>query len=121
MNGYELLAGTTLALHLAFISWVLFGWLVTPGRPWLRLLHIATVVYGAFIMVSDWPCPLTYVENYFKRRAGLQPYSESFLIHYLEALVYPDTNQTLLSVSAVAVCLGILGIYVVRFRRHAAG
>jgi hypothetical protein len=121
VNGYEILAGTTLALHLAFITWVLFGWLVTPGRRWLRGLHVGSVLYGAFIMASPWACPLTYAENYFKRRAGLDPYADPFLIHYLEALVYPEANQTLLSVSAVVVCLGILGIYVFRFRRHTAG
>jgi hypothetical protein len=116
------LAVAALVLHLAWIFWVILGWLVTRNRPWLRWLHLGSLAYAIGIEIFLWPCPLTYAENYFKRRAGLDPYSEPFLIHYLEAVIYPDLNQTLITGVAVAVCLGILGLYAWRFHhRHTAG
>lgn len=122
MKLYQILAVAALTLHLAWILWVMLGWLLTRNRPWLRWLHIASLVYGVLIETLLWPCPLTIAENWFLRRAGLRTYSESFLIHYLDALVYPDVSQRLLTGCAVAVCLGILGIYLLRFRhRHTTG
>jgi hypothetical protein len=117
---FEALAVATLALHLAWILWVVLGWLVTRNRPWLRWFHLGSLGYAIGIELFLWPCPLTYAENYLKRRADLEPYSEPFLIHYLEAVIYPDLNQTLITSVAVAVCLGILGLYAWRFHhRHA--
>ncbi len=119
MTLYVTLAALTLGLHLAFILWVLFGWLLTATRRWLRVLHIVSVVYGAFIMTSDYPCPLTLLENFFLRRAGRPAYDEFFLIHYLEAAVYPDIPPVLLSASAAAVCAAILGVYALRYLHRA--
>ncbi len=118
MNTYAVLAAATLAAHLAFILWVLFGWLLTGTRRRLRVLHIVSVVYGAFIMTSDYPCPLTLLENFFLRRAGRPAYDDSFLIHYLEAAIYPNVPATLLSASAAGVCAVILGVHALRLLRH---
>ena len=120
MNGFHLLAVLVLALHLLFIGWVLLGWLLTRRRPWLRWTHILSVIYGIAIETGPWPCPLTLAENYCLERAGIAPYREPFLVHYLEAVVYPDVSPALLTWCAVAVCALILAIYVRRFRRRTA-
>jgi len=118
VNVYRVLAVGALALHLVWILWVIFGWLVTRNRPWLRWFHIGSLVYGILLEVFVWLCPLTYAEQWLLRRAGLRSYRESFLGYYLEALVYPKVSQTLLTWCAVAVCLFILGLYGLRFRRR---
>lgn len=116
---FRILAFLALALHLLWLLWILLGWLWTRHRPLLRWLHIGSLAWGIVISIFPWTCPLTWAENYFQRRAGLAPYNKSFLEHYVELLVYPDVNQRLLMFSAVAVCLFILGVYVLRFRRRA--
>ncbi len=120
MNAYHLLAVTALALHLVWITWIILGWLVTRNRPLLRWFHILSLVYSILIEIFLWPCPLTIAEQWLQVRAGMQPYQESFLIHYLEVLVYPNISQTLLTWCAVGVCLFILGLYGLRFRRRLA-
>ena len=120
MYGFHLLAVLVLILHLLFIGWVLLGWLLTRRRPWLRWLHIISLLYGIAIETGPWPCPLTLLENYFLERAGIAPYHEPFLVHYLEAVVYPDVSPALLTWCAVAACGFILAIYVQRFRRRTA-
>ena len=120
MSGFHTLAVLVLILHLLFIGWVLLGWLLTRRRPWLRWTHILSLIYGIVIETGPWPCPLTLAENYFLERAGIAPYREPFLVHYLEAVVYPDVSPELLTWCAAAVCLFILAIYVRRFRRRTA-
>ncbi|MFQ5737729.1 MAG: hypothetical protein ACE5JX_01855 [Acidobacteriota bacterium] len=51
MNVYRVLAVAALTLHLAWILWVILGWLVTHNRPWLRWFHILSLVYGILIEV----------------------------------------------------------------------
>jgi hypothetical protein len=115
---YRLLAVAVLTVHLAWIMWVICGWVVTRNRPILRWLHILSLIYSLFIENLPWPCPLTVAETKFEELAGIQPYHEPFLVHYLEALIYPNISQSLLTWSASAVCVAILGIYGLRFRRR---
>ncbi|HYM13236.1 MAG TPA: DUF2784 domain-containing protein [Bryobacterales bacterium] len=121
MRGYVVLAGAALSVHLLWIGWVIFGALVTRGRRALAWLHIASLVYGIAIEIALWPCPLTLLEDWLRGRAGLGPYQGGFLIHHLDALVYPDVSQGLLTGVAVAVCGFNLGVYGLRMRRGGVG
>ncbi len=118
MKVYRLLAVAVLFVHLAWIMWVIFGWVVTRNRPILRWFHILSLIYSLLIENLPWPCPLTVAETRFEELAGIQPYHEPFLVHYLGALIYPDISQSLLTWCASAVCVAILGVYALRFRRR---
>ena len=120
---YSVLAGVVLTLHLLFILWVVFGATVTRRRATLRWLHLGSLVWGILIEILPWACPLTWAENWLETRAGIAPYQGGFLLHYLDALVYPDIPPGLLVGSGVAVCVVNLGIYAVRFdhRRRLTG
>ena len=118
MNVYRLLAVAVLTVHLGWIMWVIFGWFVTRNRPILRWFHILSLIYSLLIENLPWPCPLTVAETRLEELAGIQPYHEPFLVHYLEALIYPQISQALLAWCASAVCVAILGIYGLRFRRR---
>ena len=45
------------------------------------------------------------MEQWLETKAGMVAYRGSFLLHYLEALVYPDVPETLLVCCAAAVCM----------------
>ena len=121
MSGYEILAATFLALHLLWIVWVIAGVVVTRGRPALAAVHVASLLFGIMIETGPWPCPLTLAEQWAQEKAGITPYQEGFIIHYLEALVYPDVPQEWLTRGAVAVCLALLGVYGRRWWRWKRG
>jgi len=104
MHPWGVLATVILAVHLTWIVWVIFGWLVARNRPVLRWLHFASLIYGIFIETAPWPCPLTLLEQWLESKGGAAVYREPFLIHYLEALVYPDVPERVLVSVAVAVC-----------------
>jgi hypothetical protein len=62
------------------------------------------------------PCPITVLERWARRRAGVAPYEGDFLEHYLEQVIYPEVPYAILVSAAVAVCLFNLGIYILRWR-----
>jgi len=115
---YSTLAAVILALHLLFILWVVFGVTVTRRRPVLRWLHLGCLVWGVGIELLPWSCPLTWAENWLETRAGIAPYQGGFLLHYLDALVYPNIPPGLVTGLGVAVCVFNLGIYAMRFHRR---
>jgi hypothetical protein len=117
---YQTLAILVLLFHLLWIVWVMTGVLLTRNRPLLGWFHIASLVYSAVIDAGPWPCPLTLAEQWLWAKAGMASYQGSFLVHYLEAVVYPDVPEALLTWGASTYCLLILGIYGLRLRRSKA-
>jgi hypothetical protein len=57
------------------------------------------------------PCPLTLAEQFFEAKAGLDPYQGSFLVHYLDRIVYPDLPESLLVLLGCIVCVINLLVY----------
>jgi hypothetical protein len=113
----RILAALVLAIHLAWILWVIFGALVTRGRPWLTVFHVTSLVWGIIVEVGPWPCPVTLAEQWLETRAGMGSYTGSFLVHYLDAIVYPNASVALIIGCGVAVCGANLLIYLVRLVR----
>jgi hypothetical protein len=74
MNAWGVLAAVVLAVHLTWIAWVIFGWLVARNRSVLRWFHFGSLIYGIFIEIAPWPCPLTLLEQWLEiegRRCSL--------------------------------------------------
>jgi hypothetical protein len=115
---YSALAAVILAVHVLFILWIVLGATVTRRRPLLRWLHLGSLVWGILIEVLPWTCPLTWAENWLETQAGVSPYQGGFLLHYLDALVYPNIPTGLLTGLGVAVCVVNLSIYALRFERR---
>lgn len=119
MNIYLALAESVLVIHVLFILWVIGGVLVVRRYPSLQWVHIGSLVYGIFIEVVPWPpCPLTILEQVLVDRAGFSAFHGSFLLHYLDAFVYPNVSLTLLVSCAVAVCTANLAYYAFVLRRR---
>ena len=114
-SAYSVLATVTLLLHALFVLWVAAGALLTRGRPVLGWIHVGSLLWGVFTELMPGNCPLTTLENQFESQAGVQPYQGGFLLHYLDALVYPNLPGTLLMVAGVAICVLNLAVYARRF------
>ena len=115
------LAEAVLFLHLLWCGWVLLGWTLTRGRPFLRTLHIASLIYAIVIELVLWPpCPLTVAENWLEARAGIEPARGPFLVRILDATIYPNLPEWLVVGAAVLVCAAILAVYLRRYLRRSA-
>lgn len=117
MNIDLMLAESVLAVHLLFILWVMGGVLLVRRHPRLKWFHIGSLVYAIFIEVTPWPpCPLTILEQMLEERAGAVAFHGSFLLHYLDVLVYPNVSLKLLITVVVAFCAANLLFYVFSWR-----
>jgi hypothetical protein len=108
---YGFLADLVVIIHAMFVLFVVLGGLFVPRRRWLAWFHLPAAVWGVVIELGGWICPLTYLENYFRRLAGESGYSVSFIEHYLEPLLYPlgltEKSQLFLGVAAFVVNFSI--------------
>ena len=86
---FDALADAIVVAHLAFVFFVLLGGLLVLRWPRLGLVHVPAVVWGVWIEVSGWICPLTPLENWLRRRGGGAGYASSFVEHYVVPLLYP--------------------------------
>ena len=118
---YRALAAAVFILHLLFILWVIFGAIFTRRRPLLRWLHIASLIWGILIEIEPWTCPLTYLEDGCLQRAGIAPYQQGFLLHYLDAIVYPDIPAWILIAAAAIVVMINAVVYASRFVETSRG
>ena len=109
---YSVLVISVLFLHALFILWVVFGALLTRSRPILSWLNVGSLIWGILTELLPWTCPLTLLENWLEGRAGVEPYQDGFLLHYLDRLVYPDISANVLTIVGVITCALNLGFYV---------
>ena len=67
---FRLLADATVAVHLAFVLFVVFGGLLVMRRPRLAWVHLPAAAWGAWIEFAGWICPLTPLENWLRQQGG---------------------------------------------------
>lgn len=82
-------ADCVLLIHLAFILFAVLGAALTLWWRWAPVVHLPVAAWALFVELTGRSCPLTRLENFFRIKAGLSGYTESFIEHYLVALIYP--------------------------------
>jgi hypothetical protein len=118
---YRTLADGVAIFHFAFVLFVVLGGLLVLRWPRLLWLHLPAAIWGVVIEVAHWTCPLTYLENELRRRAGLAGYSDGFVAHYLFGLIYPQgLTRGMQFAIAAFVLLVNAGVYLRIFRFYAA-
>ena len=105
------LATAVVLIHLLWIVLVLVGVVWTRRRPVWTAIHLACLAWGIIVEVGPWGCPLTMLEDYLERRAGEQAIGGSFLLHWVQALIYSNAPYWLVAAVGVAACSLILAVY----------
>lgn len=114
-------ADAVLLLHLGFILFAVGGAVLALRWRWMPLLHLPAAAWAVFVAGAGRICPLTTWENDFRVRAGQSGYTDSFIEHYLLALIYPagltPAVQYALAAGVLAVNAALYGWLLVRRRR----
>lgn len=109
---FRIAADAVLVLHLAFILFALFGGALTARWRWMPLLHLPAAAWGFVVELTGRICPLTFLDNDLRRRAGQSGYADSFVEHYLLDVIYPTgLTHELQLVFAAAVLVVNIAIY----------
>lgn len=106
----RVVADALVALHLAFIAFVIAGGLLALRHGGWAALHLPAVAWGAWTEFTGTVCPLTPWENSLRRQAGDAGYPGGFIEHYVIPLIYPDA---LTSRTQIAMGLSVVAINVV--------
>ena len=118
---FRLVADGVLLLHLAFIVFALLGAAMAVRWQWIPFIHLPAAAWGCFVELTGRACPLTYLENYLRIKAGQSGYTESFIEHYILDIIYPSgltrEIQFVLAGVVVVVNIAIYGWLFAR-RRH---
>ena len=116
---FDTLANLVVVIHLAFVGFVVLGGLLAIRWPRVAWVHLPAAVWGVWVEVAGWVCPLTPLENWLRRRAGTGGYASGFVEHYVVPVLYPAALtrdiQWLLGVLVVVINTGV---YVLVLRRR---
>ena len=119
---FRALADLTVAVHLAFVLFVIAGGLLVLWRPVLAWAHLPAAAWGTWIELSGGICPLTPLENALRARGGGAVYNESFVERYLVPLIYPESltreMQTGLGVLVIVLNVAVYAAVIVTRRRR---
>ncbi|MGB9428499.1 MAG: DUF2784 domain-containing protein [Gammaproteobacteria bacterium] len=86
---FLMLSDLVVVIHFAFVIFVVVGGLLLLRWWWVVFLHLPAIVWGALVEFTHWICPLTYLEDWLRQRAGLAAYRGDFVTHYLLPILYP--------------------------------
>jgi hypothetical protein len=117
-EAYRLLAGAVVALHLAFVLFVVLGGLAVRRWPRLAWLHLPAAAWGVWIEASGGICPLTPLENHLRQLGSEPGYRGGFVEHYLLPALYPEgltrTVQFVLAAAVLAINAAAYGHLLLR-------
>ncbi len=88
--GYGWLVTTVLALHFAYVAYVVVGGFLAWRWPKAIWPHLVACAW-AILIVGGWvDCPLTWAEDWARQKAGQTPLTEGFVDRYLDNVLYPE-------------------------------
>jgi len=122
---YRIFADSVIVIHFLFILFMLLGFLLTLyavlfrekffDRWVFRSLHLLGIFYVASLSILGKYCPLTILENELRSRYAMSSvYSGSFIVHYLEKLVYPDVNPLVIQIPTVFIAIFTIMVFIIK-------
>lgn len=119
---YGFLADVVVAVHVAYVSFVVFGQLAiwagllmgwrSVRNPWFRWIHLAMITVVGLEAALGITCPLTRWEDNLRALAGQQVQGESFLGRLLHNLIFVDLPSGVIAGLHISFALLVLGTFV---------
>lgn len=121
---YRILADIIVVIHFIWIVFMLVGFILTLIGFWwkrffdkwlFRTLHLLGIVYVGLLAVLRQYCPLTILENALREKYDLGlTYPGSFIIHYLQRLVYPDIQPLMILIPTMIIAIFAILVFIFR-------
>ncbi|MEW6570290.1 MAG: DUF2784 domain-containing protein [Nitrospirota bacterium] len=103
---YRFAADFVVLLHFLWILFLIFG--AFAGRKYrvVKILHISGLCFAVVMQIFGWYCPLTYVEIWLRQKHDPSlSYSGSFIIHYVEKVVYIELSRWIIFALTITIIL----------------
>ena len=114
---WRALAIAVLAVHFAFLLFVVFGGFLTWRWPRVVWLHLAALAWSLGSVTVHYDCPITSLEDSLLRRAGDHPNGE-FIDRYVKGYLVPHGQDGLVQAAlALVIAVSYVGFMQRRPRR----
>jgi len=110
--GYGWLVTVVLALHFAYVAYVVVGGFLAWRWPKAIWPHLVACAWGALIVAGLVNCPLTWAEHWAREKAGQGRLEAGFVDRYLENVIYPGEYVAVAQAAvALVVAISWIGAY----------
>jgi hypothetical protein len=112
------LADALVVLHALFVIFAVAGGLLVVWKPIVAFAHLPAALWATWVELSGSICPLTPLENAWRREAGESGYTGGFVEHYVLPVLYPErlTSQVQFTLGIGIVAINAL-LYALAWRR----
>lgn len=112
---YRLAADFVVIIHFIWILFLIFGAFVGRRCSIIKIFHVAGLGFAVTIQIFGWYCPLTHLEVWLRQRHDSSlSYSGSFIIHYIERLIYIELSPKIIFVLTILLVVSSLYFYIKR-------
>lgn len=81
----------TVVVHYAVMGYIVFGGFLVWRWLWMAWPHLLVIGWAVLSLVQPTVCPLTAVENYFRRLDGAGGMPIGFIDTYIKGVLYPES------------------------------
>ncbi len=115
---YKILTDSVVLIHFLWIVFLFFGAFWGVKNKVVKIFHLSGLVFAFVIQVFDWYCPLTHLEVWLRSKHDFTlTYTGSFIIHYVEKIVYIELSRTLILFFTLLLC-GLNAWFYLRKRKR---
>jgi len=102
---YKILADIIVFTHFLWIFFLFLGVFWGIKNKKIKIFHISGLFLAFVIQIFDWYCPLTYLEVWLRSKHDpALNYTGSFIIHYVENIVYLELPRHLILLFTIFLC-----------------
>jgi len=99
LMSYKLAADLVVLIHFLWIVFLIIGSFIGRKYRIVKIFHIAGLGFSVIMQIFGWYCPLTHLEIWLRQRHDpLLTYHGSFIIHYVEKIVYIQLSPVIIFV-----------------------
>lgn len=109
---FGVLADLVVLIHFLWILFLIFGSFWGVRNRVAKIFHVSGLAFAFFIQIVDWYCPLTHLEVWLRAKQNPSlTYRGSFIIHYVEKIVYIELSRTMIAILTILLCGFTLWFY----------
>ncbi len=103
---YRMAADLVVLVHFLWILFLICGAFIGRRYRLVKIFHMAGLGFAVIMQIYGWYCPLTHLEMWLRQKHDPSlTYSGSFIIHYIEKVIYIQLSPGIIFVLTLTMVL----------------
>lgn len=105
MMVYKILTDGVVLIHFLWIVFLCLGFFFGRKSRMIKIFHFSGLAFAIILQIFGWYCPLTDLEIWLRSKHDpTLTYQGSFIIHYVEKMIYLEISRTLIFFLTILIC-----------------